>query len=218
MSEWRVFVYGASGHGKVVLDVLRAAGVPRLTGFVDDGEARHGAMILGLPVMGDGAWLARQVDERGEGVAIALGIGDNQARHLVSERCRAAGIPMLPAAVHPRAAVAASASAGVGTVVMAGAIVNPDARIGEGVIVNSGAVIEHDCVLGDFAHISPNAALGGGVSVGAFTHVGLGASVLPGVRIGARAIVGAGATVTRDLGDAVVAVGVPARVIRRLDG
>jgi acetyltransferase-like isoleucine patch superfamily enzyme len=77
-------------------------------------------------------------------------------------------------------------------------------------------VVEHDVVVGHFAHISPNATLGGSVRVGDFSHIGLGASILPGVRIGAHVIVGAGATVTRDLEDAIVAVGTPARITRRL--
>jgi sugar O-acyltransferase (sialic acid O-acetyltransferase NeuD family) len=213
MGERTIFVYGASGHGKVVLDILLALGLP-VAGFVDDGAARPGG-VLGLPVRGGADWLAGEAARTG--VAVALGIGDNAARRRVAERCRGLGAALLTA-VHPRAAVAPSARLEDGTCVMAGAVVNPDARIGAGVIVNTSAVVEHDAVLGAFAHISPNAALGGGVSVGELTHVGLGASVLPGVVIGARVVVGAGAVVTRDLEDAVVAAGVPARVIRRLDG
>ena len=53
--------------------------------------------------------------------------------------------------------------------------------------------------------IGDNVWLGGGVIVG------------PGVTIGADTVVGAGAVVTRDLPDGVLAVGNPARVVRRLD-
>ncbi|MEU5841939.1 sugar O-acetyltransferase [Rhodococcus sp. NPDC047139] len=52
--------------------------------------------------------------------------------------------------------------------------------------------------------IGDNVWLGGGVIVG------------PGVTIGENTVVGAGAVVTRDLPSNVVAVGVPARVTRRL--
>jgi hypothetical protein len=42
---------------------------------------------------------------------------------------------------------------------------------------------------------------------------------MPGVRIGIGAVVGSGAVVTKDVGDYEIAVGVPARVIRkRFDG
>lgn len=47
--------------------------------------------------------------------------------------------------------------------------------------------------------------------------IGAGASILPGVTIGEYAIVGAGAIVTKDVGDYEVAVGVPAKVVKKLD-
>ena len=213
MGERKITVYGASGHGKVVLDVLLAAGTADIAGFVDDGEAMQGQSVLGLPVLGDGAWLIEQA--RGGDIAVALGIGNNMVRHGRAEECRRAGASLL-LAVHPRATVSASAQIGEGTAVMAGAVVNPDAIVGQGAILNTCCVVEHDVVVGHFAHISPNATLGGGVRVGDFSHIGLGASILPGVRIGAHVIVGAGATVTRDLEDAIVAVGTPARITRRL--
>ena len=47
--------------------------------------------------------------------------------------------------------------------------------------------------------------------------IGAGASILPGVTIGKYAIVGAGAIVTKDVGDYEVAVGVPAKTVKKLD-
>ncbi|MCR5789445.1 MAG: galactoside O-acetyltransferase [Lachnospiraceae bacterium] len=47
--------------------------------------------------------------------------------------------------------------------------------------------------------------------------IGAGASILPGVTIGRHAIVGAASVVTHDVGDYEVAVGNPARVIKKLD-
>lgn len=35
----------------------------------------------------------------------------------------------------------------MGTVVMAGAIINPGATIGDGVIVNTSASVDHDCMI-----------------------------------------------------------------------
>jgi sugar O-acyltransferase (sialic acid O-acetyltransferase NeuD family) len=214
MGERKIIVYGASGHGKVVLDILLAAGTPDIAGFVDDGAEQQGKTVLGFRVLGDGAWLAEQAAAPGA-ISLALGIGNNTVRHGIAENLRRAGAS-LHLAVHPRATVSASALVGEGTVVMAGVVINPSAIVGEGVILNTCCVVEHDVVVGHFAHISPNATLGGGVHIGDFSHVGLGASILPGVRIGAHVIIGAGATVTRDLEDSIVAVGVPARVTRRL--
>jgi len=213
MTWSRLFVYGASGHGKVVADILLRSNTASFEGFIDDCESLVGTQLLDLPVVGTGRYLQEQAAKHN--VAIALGIGDNTIRQKISERCQVLGI-QLATAIHPKAVVAPSATIGIGTVVMAGAAINPDARIGAGVIVNTGAVVEHDVVIGDYAHLSPNAATGGGSSLGALSHLGLGAVILPLVSVGSSTIVGAGAVVNRDLPGGVVAVGVPARVHRTL--
>lgn len=203
-----LWVYGAGGHGKVVADVARSAGLA-LRGFIDDGPGRAGARIWDLPVV---AWdTARGT---GPGLVVALGIGDNAARERCAARVRQAG-GSLPVLRHASAVVAPTALLGEGTVLMAGAVVNPDAVLGEGCIVNTGAVVEHDCRLAAWVHLSPNAALGGGVTLGARTHLGLGAVVLPGVQVGQDVRVGAGAAVLRDVAAGLTVVGVPARPIQR---
>ncbi|WP_459643133.1 sugar O-acetyltransferase [Kineococcus sp. NUM-3379] len=56
------------------------------------------------------------------------------------------------------------------------------------------------------------------ITIGDNAWLGGGVVVCPGVTIGADTVVGAGAVVTRDLPAGVVAVGNPARVVRRVTG
>lgn len=207
-----ILVYGAGGHGRVVADILLTSN-QMVTGFLDDNQELHGSTVLDLPVLGGEAWLRHERAK--EKVVLALGIGHNGIRQRLAERCAGLNVE-LAVCIHPSAAVSRSSLLGHGTVVMAGAVVNSGARIGAGVIVNSGAVIEHDVTLGDYAHVSPNAAMGGASSLGTLSHLGLGAVVLPGVSVGSRSVVGAGAVVTQPIPDQVVAVGVPARVQRKI--
>ena len=208
-SETPVIVYGASGHGKVVADILQARGI-QVEGFVDDDILKAGE-VLGLKILGDGKWLVEQAASRP--VAVALGIGDNFARRVVLERCIAAGARLLTP-VHPSATIARSAILSPGAVVMAQAVINADAVIGRGAIINTGAIVEHDCRVGDFAHLSPKTAIGGQAQVGDFSWLGIGSVVIHGVNVGAGSIVGAGATVVRDIGNWVVAIGTPAHILR----
>jgi sugar O-acyltransferase (sialic acid O-acetyltransferase NeuD family) len=210
----KVYVYGASGHGKVVADIMLACKDSRLAGFVDDRAELRCTRVLGLPVFGDGHWLQQEAERTP--VAVALGVGDNCARQRVAEKCLAWGMELVTL-VHPTAEVSESAQLGPGTVVMAQAVINPDAVTANGVIVNTAAVVEHDVEIGEYAHVCPNAAMGGASQLGKFSQLGIGAVVNQSVRIGIYTIVGAGAVVVRDIPDRVVAFGVPAQVHRTLE-
>lgn len=212
----RVLVWGAGGHGRVVADVVRAAG-GTVSGFVDRDAARVGrpAAPGAPPVLLSEADLLRLLaDGQADGAwdALALGIGDNRAR--LRAFAAAAGGPW-PVVAHPSAVLSPSAGLQAGTVVMPLAALNADARVGRAVIVNTGAVVEHDCVVGDGAHLSPRCVLAGGARVGEGAWVGAGATVLPGVSVGPWAVVGAGAVVVRDVPGGTVVAGVPARPLLR---
>ena len=57
----------------------------------------------------------------------------------------------------------------------------------------------------------------GPVTIGDGTWIGIGACVLPNVTIGKGCVIGANAVVTCDVPDHHIAIGVPARVVRRIE-
>ena len=97
---------------------------------------------------------------------------------------------------------------------MPAAIVHNDVKIGDQCIINTRALVEHDCVLKDGVEIGPGAVLCGRVHVGKNSWIGANATINPRVIIGDNSIIGAGAVVVTDIPSNVVAVGVPAKVIR----
>jgi sugar O-acyltransferase (sialic acid O-acetyltransferase NeuD family) len=119
--------------------------------------------------------------------------------------------------VHPKAYVHDLGRLGPGTVVIAGAVVQPDAQIGAHCIINTGATVDHGCVIGDFCHVAPGCNLSGAVTLAEGVFMGIGSVAIQNARVGAWTMVGAGASVITDLPDHVVAVGVPARVQRKLE-
>jgi sugar O-acyltransferase (sialic acid O-acetyltransferase NeuD family) len=114
----------------------------------------------------------------------------------------------------PTSIVGSTVTVGHGAYLNAGTVVGAHARLGCHAHVNRSASIGHDCDLGFASSIGPGAVLAGHVQVGPSAFVGAGAVVLPGVRIGTGAIVGAGSVVTRDVPDAVVYAGSPARHLK----
>ena len=203
----RLVLWGASGHGKVVLDVGRSQGSFDSIVFIDDRHKELGPSFLLCPVVG-----GTEALQSLRGYSFLISIGDNTQR----ARCYAVAVAqeLAPATlIHRTAIIAPSAIVGIGTVVMPGAIVNAHAHIGDDCIVNTGAIIEHDCVIDDHVHVSPGVALGGGVTVGRFAHVGIGAVVLPGVHIGESAVVGAGSVVLKSVIHGATVAGVPSRLL-----
>ncbi len=205
----RLVLWGASGHGKVVLDVGRSQGLFESIVFVDDRYQELGSSFCLCPVLGD-----QQALPSLRGCSFLVSIGDNKQRARCYEIALSQG--MLPATlIHRTAVLAPSAVVGCGTVVMPGVIVNAGAVIGENCIINTGAIVEHDCRIADHVHISPRVALGGGVSVGSLAHVGIGAIVLPSATVGDESVVGAGSVVLREVSAKCTVVGVPAKVLIR---
>lgn len=194
-------LYGASGHCKVVIDILRES-KKEIHSIIDDDVNKkelHGILVLHSSLY-----------DLASKSKVIVTIGDNTIRKMIVEKIKAD----FDTAMHPKAIVSRTATIGCGTVLLAGAIVNADAIVGNHCIINTGSIIEHDCIIGDYVHVSPNATLSGSVIVNEGVHIGVGACVIQGVTIGKWAIVGAGAVILKDVPDFAVVVGNPGRIIK----
>lgn len=192
-------LFGASGHSKVIKDIIEAQG--NYVGCLYD-DSPHCTDIHGKPV-----YKASDANVCGP---LVISIGSNRVRKLISER-----YPLIYAtALHPNAIVSPTAQVGQGSVVMQGAIIQSDAVIGRHCIINTGASVDHECRIDDYVHISPHATLCGNVQVGEGSWIGAGATIIPGIKIGKWCTVGAGSVVVKDIHDGVIAYGNPCKIKR----
>lgn len=200
-SNDKVYLYGASGHAKVVMDIARLAyyNIPCL--IDDDREVNE---LAGLPVVHNSDGLS----------PIIVTIGDCHIRRIIVDKL---GEREYLTVVHPNAIKSDSAKLGFGTVVMAGAILNPYVEVGNHCIINTGASLDHDVKVGDFVHIAPHCTLCGEVEVGEGTWVGAGTTVIQGIHIGKNCFIGAGSVVVKDIPDGYLAYGNPCRLIKLLE-
>lgn len=196
----RLIIIGAGGHGKVVTDIALKNGYTNIC-FLDDHATGD---CMGFPIIGTGADIERLNDGNTDFI---IAIGNNKVREMIADRYDINWVTL----VHPSAQVAVNVSVGLGTVIMAGAMVNPCAVIGKHCIINTGSIVEHDNVIEDYVHISPGAALGGTVRVKTLTHVGIGAAVKNNITICDRCVIGAGAVVVKDITKQGTYIGVPAK-------
>lgn len=206
----KLIIIGNSGHKKVVSEVAEHLGYT-IVGIIDDSfEKRFEQDSL---LFGNTHHIHEMVRETN--ALLFFGIGNNKVRKLIMERENLTD-EMFAKLISPLAIISKSANIGNGTLVMPGAIINAEAIINKQVIINSGAIIEHDCVINDYAHISPNATLTGAVTIGEGTQIGASAVVNPTITVGDWVTIGSGASVVRDIQSNVIAVGVPAKIIKNL--
>jgi UDP-perosamine 4-acetyltransferase len=203
-----VFIVGAGGHGRVVLDILRASTHYNPIGFIDADPSI--TTVAGLPIFGHLNALPKLKLRTTHAI---IGIGDNRARQSYSQKLRDRGFELVNA-IHPSAIVSPTAQIGANVVIAAGAVVGTDAKIADDVIINSGAIVEHECEIGAAVHVCPGAAVSGRVRIGTGAFIGLGCRIIQCLTIGEGATIGAGAVTIRDIPDGATAVGVPARVIK----
>ncbi len=193
------YIYGASGHGKVVLDTALLCN-RLVSGFIDDNPA--------ITVF-EGYAVVHTLSRKRE---YLIAIGNNNIRRDIAIRVMDSLVKPL---VHPSAIIAKTSKIGIGTLIAANVVINPNSFIGINSIINTAAVVEHDCIIEDHVHISPNATLCGAVTIGMGAHVGAAAVILPGVKVGAWCTVGAGAVVLSDVPDGATIVGNPAHIIKQ---
>lgn len=188
----KLLIIGASGHGRVCADIAEKMGKWDEIVFADDYPAEG----FPYPIIGDSL-----IPWDGD---CFIGIGDGAIRKNLSQG------RSLVTLIHPSALIGDRVHIGIGAVVMAGTVLNPDAVVGEGCIVNTCASIDHDCVIEDYVHVSVGAHLCGTVHVGKGTWIGAGATVKNNVSICAGCVIGAGAVVVKDIIELGTYIGVPA--------
>jgi sugar O-acyltransferase (sialic acid O-acetyltransferase NeuD family) len=200
----KLLIIGASGHGKVVADIALKMDKWKSIAFLDDDKSIKSSM--GLKVIGTSDYVFAHKDE----YEIFVGIGNNVTRQKIHEMLGTLGAS-IPVLIHPNAVIGSQVDIGIGTVVMAGVIVNCCTKIGKGCIINTGSTIDHDNDIEDFVHISPGAHLAGTVKVGQGSWLGIGSAVSNNINITNECKVGAGSVVVKDISKPGIYVGTPAR-------
>lgn len=195
-----MYLYGASGHAKVIIDILKSQNI-NPEGLFDDNLAIN--ELIGYPVF----------HKLKKNIELIISIGDNKIRKKIADNISDIHYTK---AIHSSAIVSEFSTIDIGTVVMQGAIVQSSSKIGQHCIINTGASVDHDCNIRDYVHISPHATLCGNVTIGEGSWIGAGTTIIPGVKIGKWSVIGAGSVVTKDISDNVLAVGNRCKVIKDL--
>ncbi|MFD0988648.1 NeuD/PglB/VioB family sugar acetyltransferase [Mariniflexile jejuense] len=210
-----IIVFGASGHAKVVIDIIEKENKYTIVGLIDSFKPKN-YTILNYKILGTENDLPILMKEFNFKAGI-IAIGDNWIRRQMYDKI----VSVIPefefiTAIHPMASIGRNVKVGKGTVIMPGAIANIDCQIGDFCILNTKSSLDHDSVIHKFSSLAPDATVGGNVKIGAYSAICLGARVIQDITIGKHSVIGAAAMVNRDIGDYKMAYGVPAKVIKSI--
>lgn len=208
MKDYRLFLFGAGGHAKVIADMCEGIQKP-LFGAIDKNLLVK-SLLDNYPVYHSLVSLDTTVLNK-----FVVAVGNNTFRKRIVEQDLIEY--QFDTIIDRNATVSNYAEIGEGSVVMAGATINVDVQVGRHCIINTNASVDHDSTLEDYVHISPNVSLAGNVLVGEGTHVGIGACVIQGVNVGRYCTIGAGTVVLKDVPNGATVVGNPGRIIKIKD-
>lgn len=192
-------IIGASGHGKVIVDIAIKCGYEEIVFLDDNKEIKECA---GFPVIGK---ISKAESFNADKI---VAIGNAKIRERIQNN-----LSNVTTLIHPDAIISRRVKIGEGSVVMAGTVINSDVVIGKGCIINTCSSVDHDCIIEDYTHVSVGAHVAGTVHIGTKTWIGAGAIISNNVNICENCMIGAGAVVIKDIDKSGMYIGVPVREI-----
>ena len=213
-------IVGAGGHSRetrwLVNDINKEISDPyNFIGYVVSDLDSLGKNDSKNEVIGDFSFF----DENKNDISVVIGIGNPVVRIKISELLLSIYSNLnFPNLIHPSVEYDHSSSKfGKGIMICANTVLTVNVILGDFVIINYLCAIGHEAVIGRYSVLNPTVNISGGAIIGDVVSVGTGSQILQYISVGNNSVIGAGACVTKQLSSNVVAVGVPAKVIKILD-
>ncbi|MBK9443377.1 MAG: NeuD/PglB/VioB family sugar acetyltransferase [Comamonadaceae bacterium] len=206
-------MYCAGGFGKEVMDVAKRFNAEQHRWndihFLDDQcetPTRYDAKVFSFDAAC--AFLKQSAGE------VIIANGEPASRRMLREKLEARDMA-LGFLIDATTIVADSARIESGVVIAPLCSISSDAVIQTNASVNTMSIVGHDVVVGENTVISSMVNIGGKSKIGMNTYIGMGALIKDEVKIGDDVIIGMGSVVYNDIPDNMIALGNPARPMRR---
>jgi len=210
-----MLIVGAKGFAKEVLEILHQNEYQKDIAFYDDVNSDVSGELYGKFKI-----LKNEIEAKdfflNNGPEFTIGIGNPKLRKRMYKKFKAIFGGLTSTISNYSDIGHFDTNIDVGCNILSGVKVSNSVSIGKGCLIYYNSIIAHDCFIGDFVEISPSVNILGRVEISSFTHIGTNATILPNIKIGKNSIIGAGSVVINDIPENVLAVGVPAKIIKSL--
>lgn len=209
-----VFIIGAGGHARVLLESLRKNSDVEVAGFLEVDKQLIGSTLLEMPIF-DQEVILKKYTSKDMFLVNGLGsvnIPDLRAKQFT--QLKHLGFNFY-SVIHPTCYYSNDIVIGEGAQLLARSTVLTGSRIGDNTIINTAASVDHDCEIGNHVHIAPGVVLSGSVKINDNCHIGIGAKIIQGIYIGKNSLVAAGAVVILNVPENSRVAGVPAKLMQK---
>jgi sugar O-acyltransferase (sialic acid O-acetyltransferase NeuD family) len=204
----RLFILGAGGHTKQVIDIFKQNRY-NIAGYFDDFKPKNDIYYGGYRII-DKISNAKNYLEKND--LLFCGIGDNNIRKKIVNNFSEFKFANC---ISRNTVISDTAKIGVGNYIGHYSNIMPDVSIGNFNIINDGSLIGHDVCIGDNNLIAIYVSCGAFTKIGNENLLGFGTVVNPTrITIGDNNIIGSGTVITKNIGNDCTVVGVPGKVIK----
>jgi sugar O-acyltransferase (sialic acid O-acetyltransferase NeuD family) len=147
-------------------------------------------------------------------IEICVAIGEPAIRKILYDKIIANGLE-LTTLVHPDVEIPTSTTIGKGTIICKFLSITCDIKIGNNVYIHPNVCIGHDSIVGEHTVVSSYVDVPGDCQIGSRTFLAINVCMRQGISIGDDTIVGMGSVVHRDIPNDVIALGNPARPMKK---
>lgn len=116
--------------------------------------------------------------------------------------------------IHPSSYVDPSCCIGKGSFILPGCTLDRGVKIGDNVLLNTGCTIAHDSMIQKHSFLSPCVAVAGFVNIGECCNIGINTTIIDNISIANNVQTGGGSVVTKNITEAGLYVGIPAKKIK----
>lgn len=208
-----LFIYGSGGVGCEVVDIaLRTNNIIKKWNniyFVDDIriEREH----YGISVFHFDEMLQEIHDYE-----CIIAMGEPAYRRDLYEKLQHNQVK-LATVIDDTAIISPTAVIGSGCIIGPYSFISSHTILDENIMLEIKTIIGHDITIGKHSVISSGCVVGGNASIGKESFIGLNSTIKERVNIGNNSIIGMQTSVFSDIGDGLIALGNPARVILKND-
>ncbi len=206
-------IYGAGSLGREVyelgLDINDASHRWNKILFISDVEvdtAKLHTDVLSMDEFCD----AFSADE----AEVAIAIGEPEYRELMRKKVQSRGYK-LATMIHPSCRISRFAKIEDGVIICYGSNISTDSVIGTNTYIQANAGVGHDSVIGNDCVISACVRIAGDANIGSKAYIGMSSLIREKITVGECTVVAMGSSVMKELPAEVIAMGNPARVIRK---